>query len=88
MPQDKFKDSEAEPLLWMPSLNYGTEDSGKESSTFNEPTEPIPKRKWRRVGGIHHLQQAYWNRVRYHWIGVFYKIYRWQLVYSQPRALF
>ena len=41
---DNFKDSEAEPLLWTSSQNYGTET---ESSTIsaNEPTESTPKRQ-------------------------------------------
>jgi hypothetical protein len=45
MRQDNVKDSEAEPLVWTPSSNYGTEDNGTGSSIVNEPTESMPKRQ-------------------------------------------
>jgi len=45
MRQDNAKDFEAEPLVWTPSSNYGTEDNGTESSIVNEPTESMPKRQ-------------------------------------------
>ena len=48
MRQDNVKDSEAEPLVWTLSSNYGTEDNGTngtESSIVTEPTESMPKRQ-------------------------------------------
>ena len=45
MRQDNVKDSEAEPLVWTTSSNYGTEDNGTESNIVNEPTESMPKRQ-------------------------------------------
>ena len=37
--------TEAEPLLWTPSSNYGTEVNETESSIVNAPTDAIPKRQ-------------------------------------------
>jgi len=36
---------EAEPLLWTPSSNYGTEDIETESSIVNGTTDSTPKRQ-------------------------------------------
>jgi len=43
--EDNVKDSEAEPLAWTLSSNYGTEDNGTESSIVTKPTESMPKRQ-------------------------------------------